>query len=104
MPFTSDTAKAARAKVRVGYPPFDRRAWRRAWMAQERARRRALGLCGRCGEHLTKRFLTCLDCRVQSAAAHRRRAAVHRRARVAAVVARWQSSRRRRRNGSSDAG
>jgi hypothetical protein len=69
MPFTRETAKAARARVRQ--PVFDRRAWKRAWMAQERARRRRVGLCLRCGDRLTERFLTCLACRLARQAERR---------------------------------
>ena len=43
--------------------PFDRRAWTRNWMQRERARRRAVGVCGRCGFGLASKFLNCIECR-----------------------------------------
>ena len=48
MPFTSDTAKYARA-CQAPKPPFDKKAWCREWMARERARRIAVGVCAKCG-------------------------------------------------------
>jgi len=66
MPFTSETAKLARAKVTQ--PPFDRRAWIREWMRRERQRRIRHGICQRCGMVAVEVYRTCVECRLAGAA------------------------------------
>lgn len=70
MPFTSETAKQARAGA---VPRFDRKAWSRAWARKERARRKAVGVCQMCGNGLVERFAACLECRQKHAAVQRER-------------------------------
>lgn len=72
MPFTSETGRAVRLKALDGHVnQFDKRAWLRSWMRRERARRRAVGLCQRCGVELVERFHDCQRCRVRECARKR---------------------------------
>lgn len=73
---TSEQAKALRAKLtaKQAVQPFDKRAWNRAWMQRERARRRAVGVCQRCGQHIVEKFTDCAECREKASRKWRERA------------------------------
>jgi hypothetical protein len=68
MPFTSETAKAARAilAAKQAERPFNRQAWAREWQRKERLRRKAAGVCQHCGENIVEKFATCLPCRQEA--------------------------------------
>ncbi len=66
--FTSETAKAVRAMTLAKQTTrFDRAGWKRRWMRRERARRKAVGVCVRCGDGLVEVYASCLPCRVKYA-------------------------------------
>jgi hypothetical protein len=71
---TREQAQAIRAKLtaKQALQPFDRKAWMRAWMRKERARRKAVGLCSRCGENPVEAFADCVPCRAKASARYQR--------------------------------
>jgi hypothetical protein len=73
---TREQAQAIRAVLtaKQAQQPFDRKAWIRARMRQERARRKAVGLCLHCGQNLVEKFAWCTECREKDSLRHQARA------------------------------
>lgn len=72
--FTSETARAARAKVRR-VRVFDRKAWARDYQKMLRQRRRQHGVCLRCGFELVEVYAKCNKCRRLASLERRRKRA-----------------------------